>query len=246
MKKYFQAPWTYKDLLISFLLAAILIPVTLIILDLTGISDIIEKSEQKGVYLVLIFILQWIIILVPMLVLTHKKYKIKAKYFGIKKIGILKTIGLIFTAYILYLSISLLITTFILYTGLKIPGYQIQEEIVPMFGTDTFSLVVAGILIVGLAPIIEEIFFRGFLLRTLANKSGVFLGSIVSAAIFAVFHMQWQSIIPIFILGLIINSIVIKSRSIIPAIGFHIFNNALAFTFEILLIKEVISLENVI
>jgi len=58
--------------------------------------------------------------------------------------------------------------------------------------------------------------------------------------------MQWQSIIPIFILGLIINRIVINNKSIMPAICFHIFNNAIAFTIQILIIKDFIKFDEMI
>ncbi len=92
----------------------------------------------------------------------------------------------------------------------------------------------------------EEVFFRGFLLRAFSNKWGMIYGSIISAALFAILHMQPEVIIPIFILGLIINSIVIKSRSIIPAICFHAFNNAIAFTIEILILKDIIAIEEIL
>ncbi|MBT7736955.1 CPBP family intramembrane metalloprotease [Candidatus Peregrinibacteria bacterium] len=133
----------------------------------------------------------------------------------------------------------------VLYTNLKIPGFQAQENIIPFFGESTSSIIVAGIVAIALAPVVEEIFFRGFLLRSLSNQWGTLAGNLITAGIFALFHMQWQNIIPIFILGIIINSITIRSKSIIPSIAFHAFNNAIAFILSVLIIKDVIPIENI-
>lgn len=246
MKKYFQAPWSTQDILIVFSATAVLIVGTVLGMELLDVRTYIEASPYRTFYLLGIFLLQWILILIPLLVLTLIKYKFKKEYFGFKKTGAWKIFKLVASGYLLFVGISFIITLIILYTGLKIPGYQLQEKVLPIFGDGLVSIIIAGIIIVLVAPPLEEIFFRGFLLRSLTNRVGIMYGSIFSAGIFAVFHMQWQSIIPIFILGLIINSLVLKSKSIWPAIYFHVFNNAIAFTFEVLIIKEVVPLETVV
>lgn len=246
MKKYFQAPWSTNDIIVIFIISGLLIVGTLVGMDLLDVKSYVESSQYKNFYLLGIFLLQWILIFVPLLIYTLIKFKLKKKYFGFKKTGILKIIKLVASGYLLYLGITLIISLIILYTGIKIPGYQMQEKVLPVFGDGLYSIITAGVIIVLIAPFLEEMFFRGFLLRSLTNKIGIMYGSLLSAIIFAVFHMQWQSIIPIIILGLIINSIVLRSKSIWPAIYFHMFNNAIAFTFEVLLIKEVISFENIV
>lgn len=193
--------------------------------------------------MVILFALQWIIALVPLLIFTRYKYKLRSAHFGFEKIGVRRMLGLVLTAYLLYLGISIVISALILYYDLQIPGYQIQKRILPLFGDDTFSLIVAGVVMTGLAPVLEEVFFRGFLLRTIVNRVGVVLGSIITAVIFSLLHVPWQSFIQVFILGLIINSIVIRGKSLWPAICFHSFNNAIAFIIEILILKDVISIE---
>lgn len=236
MKKYFQAPWSLKDLIMVFAIIGALLGISLVGMYIAKIESPIE----------VIFLLQWMLITAPLIIFTFKKYGFKWKHFGFRRIGAWKTIKLVVNGFLLYLGITFVISLIILYTNIKIPGYQMQEQILPLFGNDTSGIITAGIIIILLAPFLEELFFRGFLLRTLLNKVGIIYGSVLSALIFAAFHVQWQSIIPIFILGLIINSIVIKSRSIWPAIFFHIFNNAAAFTLQILILKEVISLENLV
>lgn len=241
MKKYFQAPWNTKDL--AFIAGLIIV----LALAVTGIIYIFRSNFEHGelgsFYFLVFFFLQWLVIFTPLLILTQKKYKLGWSKFGFSKYGFWKSIGLIITAYFLNLGINVIISMIVIYGNVKIPGYQMQESVFKLFGADLTSIIAGGVIIVLVAPLIEEIFFRGFLLRTLANRIGNTFGSIITALIFALLHFPWQSIIPVFILGLIINSLVIKTKSIWPAIGFHIFNNSIAFTTLLLLEKGIISLE---
>jgi hypothetical protein len=246
MKKYFQAPWFFKDTIFVLIVTCLLLGTTFLGLEFLGVSSYFKETEFRSLYVLGVFLLQWILIVIPLIIFTKKKYKLKIKHFGINKIGVFETIKLVLTGYLLFLGITLIISLIIIYTNIKIPGYQIQEKILPLFGDGLINIIIAGIIIIVIAPILEEVFFRGFILRSMVNKTGIVAGSLISAGIFAVFHMQWGSIIPIFILGLIINSLVIKKKSIIPAIFFHIFNNAISFTIELLILKNIILFEELI
>lgn len=233
MKKYFQAPWSIKELIVIIIFSSILI-----FLLTFGLSFLnIEEYSLIG-----IFLTEWILALLPLLIYTSKKYKFKWKHFGFKKIKILPLVGYVLSGFFLYFGIIFIISAFILYNDIQIPGFKLQESPIPIFGIDNLGLIVAGITIIGIAPFIEELLFRGFLLRTLSDKIGIYWGSIISALLFSALHIPWSSFIPIFIIGLIINSIVIRSKSLWPAIAFHIFNNAVAFTVQILILKDVITI----
>ena len=52
-------------------------------------------------------------------------------------------------------------------------------------------------------PFVEELFFRGFLFTGLAARFGLLTGLVVSAAVFAVAHLDVRTMIPIFIAGLL-------------------------------------------
>ncbi|MBD3330606.1 CPBP family intramembrane metalloprotease [Candidatus Peregrinibacteria bacterium] len=246
MNKYFQAPWTIKEIIIAFCVALIGMSAAILVLNYFKIDELITSSSGKTLIILGVFLLQWLILLLPIGFITYRKGELSKKSLGLKNIGAWPTIKMIFGAYLVFLGISFLIVAFMITTGIQIPGYQVQEKILYLFSGDTVSLLFAGFFIVILAPIVEELFFRGVLLRTLVDKIGKIRGSIIVAAIFAVFHMQWQSIIPVFILGLIINSIAIRSRSIMPAIYFHMFNNLVAFGIELMIIKEAIKIDALI
>ena len=53
-----------------------------------------------------------------------------------------------------------------------------------------------------LAPIFEEVVFRGVLLPILSREFGIILGIIISAFIFALAHLSIGEMIPLFTLGI--------------------------------------------
>jgi len=79
------------------------------------------------------------------------------------------------------------------------------------------------------APIIEEVLVRGIILRGFLMKYSVKKSIIISALLFAIMHMNpWQSIGAFFI-GIILGWLYVKTRSIVPCILAHAFNNSLDF-----------------
>ncbi len=207
---------------------------------------LMKESHVKTAYVTLFFMIQWGILLLPLLFVRPGYKNLTWKNFGFRKYSPLKSLFLILKGYIFYIIISVIIVTIIMYSDVRVPGYQVDWSIFHFFDENLYSLIIAGLLIIIIGPVLEEIFFRGFILRTLCNRIGLLLGSVLSAGLFAVLHMPWQNIIPIFVLGLVINYIVIKSKSLWPAIGFHVLNNAIAFTLQLLLFREVISLEKLV
>lgn len=246
MRKYFQAPWGISELLKALITSITLVAIWQLLEFYLGFKDIFEKSQFKTLITLATFAVQWIIFFLPLLLIGSGWKKFKWESFALKRYGILKTVILLLKGFVFYIGITILITIVILYFNVKIPGYQVQSSIFKYFENDTYSIVITGLLVVIIGPFLEELFFRGFILRTISDRAGIVWGSIISAALFAILHMPWQSIIPIFILGLIINSLVIKSKSLWPALGFHVLNNAIAFTVQLLLLKEIISIETLV
>ncbi|NUN50575.1 MAG: CPBP family intramembrane metalloprotease [Candidatus Brocadiae bacterium] len=77
------------------------------------------------------------------------------------------------------------------------------------------------------APIAEEILFRGVLFRALRLRWGVFPAMLVSAAIFSAVHLDLLHALPIFMLGLVLAFITEESGSLIPGITLHALVNGI-------------------
>lgn len=80
-----------------------------------------------------------------------------------------------------------------------------------------------------LAPIIEEIVFRGVLFKVFWQRTGrVWLSAFVSGYLFAVIHPQFLGgILPITVLGTILALVYAHTRSLLPCIVIHALNNGL-------------------
>ena len=76
--------------------------------------------------------------------------------------------------------------------------------------------------------ICEEIAFRGFILSGLARGNRLGIAVIVSSLMFGIVHMIPQQAFNAALLGLILGLLAIHSRSLFPAIAFHLCNNAIA------------------
>lgn len=87
---------------------------------------------------------------------------------------------------------------------------------------DTHALLSEILSSVILAPICEEIIFRGLLLTALANKLGTKAAVILSSAIFSLIHYyDFVNTIDVFIFGIIMAITFLKTRSLVPCIIAH-------------------------
>ncbi len=81
-----------------------------------------------------------------------------------------------------------------------------------------------------IAPIVEEIYFRGYVFRAYLDHKGPALAFLFSAGLFAVVHTDLPAFLPIFAMGLLLSYFYHRTGSIVPSIVAHAFNNAAAFT----------------
>ena len=87
-----------------------------------------------------------------------------------------------------------------------------------------------GAVVVLWGPFVEEVFFRGFFLGGLIGPLGAARAVVVSAAIFALAHFQIGSMIPLFITGLALAWLYLRTRSIWPPLMAHAAQNLLAIS----------------
>jgi membrane protease YdiL (CAAX protease family) len=89
--------------------------------------------------------------------------------------------------------------------------------------TMVFALVVVS------APLVEEVFFRGFVYAGLARRWGWGWAALASAGLFAVSHGSVGVAGPAFAAGLVFAWLTRRTGSVWPAILAHTLQNALAF-----------------
>lgn len=105
-----------------------------------------------------------------------------------------------------------------------------QPDMLKRFPPGVNGFVLALILGAVVAPIAEELFFRGFLFAGLRKDHPFWLAAMGSALIFAVGHMVPGAILPLGVLGFLFAWLRERTGSIWPSIVMHAANNALYFT----------------
>lgn len=104
-----------------------------------------------------------------------------------------------------------------------------EEQSVLEFGRSGWGFWLSFISSVVVAPVIEELMFRGIIFVGLAKKLPLWVAAVVSALAFAFMHGQINVGIYTFIFGLILSWVYIRSGSLYPGILAHFLNNLVAF-----------------
>ena len=111
-----------------------------------------------------------------------------------------------------------------------------QQDITRDLGVDesTLAAIVGGILIVVLAPISEEIFFRGFFFGALRTRLTLWPAAAISATVFGLSAPAPRAtspvVPPLIVLGLLLAWLYEYNGSLGPPILLHMVNNAIAYS----------------
>lgn len=120
--------------------------------------------------------------------------------------------------------------------GSLIPSSWLQELMpeLPNTAEKAFDLVLKdrwGYFIVGLlAPLSEELVFRGAILRELLKwKENPWIGIFISAMLFSLVHMNPVQMPHAFLVGILLGWLYYRTDSIIPGVIWHWVNNTIAY-----------------
>ncbi len=135
-------------------------------------------------------------------------------------------IGWLVVAFLAFIAISAAYSALV--------GIGAQKDLPDELGADngTAALFAAAFLVTVIAPVAEEIFFRGFLFTTL-RRFGLWPAVLVTGLIFGAIHLGsapdvlYLPILAIF--GSVLCLLYWKTRSLYPCIALHAINNCIAF-----------------
>jgi len=89
--------------------------------------------------------------------------------------------------------------------------------------------------VAALGPVMEEIFFRGFLYNAIKKETGVKPALLISAVLFSFLHAHVVGFLPILVLGVFLAYLYEKTGSLIPSITVHVIHNLLMVLFVFLI-----------
>lgn len=120
-------------------------------------------------------------------------------------------------SFILFIPLLFLISFIIQYV---LPDYK-QQEIVLNFKSTLIED--KGILlhVLVIAPIVEEVIFRGYIYRILKSKIPIIFATIINSTLFALIHYNVLSYILLFVLSIFLTYIYERNGSIICPIIIH-------------------------
>jgi len=206
----YSVPWSVLDSWIGVLLLA-LVNISLLVIVSQDPSRLLVQSAT-------LIIVQLAYLLPLVLIFTWRRISWKHLGFGRFDWNVLGLgCGLLIASYVIIIIHNLILM------ALKIDtqGAEILELINSLESPVWFFFVGAV-----LAPIVEEMFFRGFLFQGFRQKYGWVSAALLSSGIFAVAHLDLVALIPTFILGCLLAYVYHRSNSMWPGVILHVLVNA--------------------
>ncbi len=99
---------------------------------------------------------------------------------------------------------------------------------------DILMWVLLGIGVVAIAPVAEELFFRGLLFKALDSMWPTFLAMVVSGAAFSLLHLNPSVLIPFTLIGIIFAWSFRRANSLWIPIGAHAIVNGMSFILTVM------------
>ncbi len=206
-------PWTARDVWLGVMFLALWL---VILLSSVFWLPSLTLELDPG----LLVSLAELALLVPVWWFALRKYRVGWQALGLRG----------FQGAMLGLGCGLMVLSFMFNfaysTFLALLNLRIQADLTPVFAelSSPWWLLAGGVVV---APVVEEIFFRGFVFAGLCRRYEWQKAAVISSALFALIHLQLTAVIPIFILGYIFAYLYYQSNSIWPAILMHVATNAL-------------------
>jgi membrane protease YdiL (CAAX protease family) len=147
---------------------------------------------------------------------------------GLARLPTWLDLGLAPAGFVVYL----LLSAIVMYGATQlIPGFNANETQDVGFAqlTRYFEYLLAFITLVIIAPIAEEVLFRGYLYGKLRKLVPVWLAIVLVSVLFAAIHGRWNVAIDVFVLSVVMCSLREMTGSIWTGIILHMMKNGLAF-----------------
>lgn len=211
----------------SFAIVQLLLSLLYAALSSLGVSfDSINPAVLNTTVGALVYILTIILVIgLPVLI---KKYRTTTTDLGIQRLPNWIDLPLAPAGFIVYLLLSALFlwfaTNFLLFIDLD----QVQDTGFNQL-SHSFEYVFAFVMLVLIAPVAEELLFRGYLFGKLMKHVPIWVAILITSGVFALAHGAWNVGIDVFALSIVLCLLRLLSKSLWPSILLHMMKNGFAF-----------------
>lgn len=221
-----RVPWTIRDMVYAILatlgiMALVLLGAVVFAIVAAILGVDIEALDFR--LLVVITPVVQALMIVPAWWWSVRKYRVSWRALGLRRFPWIR--GLAFMALGLLTILAINLGWAWVMERFELEG---QPDLVPLFGEGLGGFLVAFIAAAIVAPVAEELLFRGFLYRGLRDRWGIIAGAVVSSVLFALFHLVPGVIPAIILMGLVFAALYELTDSVWPPILLHGVYNGLA------------------
>lgn len=210
---------------VGFLVALI---ATILVVGILG-AAIGPDAEEEPAFTVGATFLQALIFIGTALLFASFVAKPRPEHFGLRAARFWPTVG---WAALGIVSFYILAAA---YTAILQP--DAEQTVAQDLGADegTFGLIAAGFMVICVAPVAEEVFFRGFFYKALRSRYSVIGAALINGLVFGVIHYDFSGadalliLPPLGALGFMFCLVYERTGTLYPVIGLHALNNALAY-----------------
>jgi uncharacterized protein len=207
--------------------------ITLVVSAVAGIIAAAAGANVEDTppeLVIVLTLLQAVILSGTAIWLAGRTRKPRAWHFGLRRARFWPSIG--WAA----LGLAAFFVFVVLYSALITP--EGDQSVTEDLGADesTLALVAAGFVVIMVAPVAEEFFFRGFFYRALRTRLGVLSAAAIDGLVFGLIHFTGPDtleLLPILgVLGFMFCLVYERTGTLYSVIGLHAFNNSIAYGAE--------------
>jgi uncharacterized protein len=211
---------------IGFLVALIS---TLVVVGIVAAATGASSDDQNATFTVVATFLQGVIFIGTAVLFASFAGKPRAEQFGLRRGRFWPTVGWAALGLIAFYAVAAL------YTAIVQP--DTEQTVAQDLGADqgTIGMIAAGFMVICVAPVAEEFFFRGFFYRALRSRYTVLVAALVDGLVFGIIHWDLSTldglliVPPLGALGFTFCLVYERTGTLYPVIALHALNNAIAF-----------------
>jgi uncharacterized protein len=188
-------------------------------------------DEMPAELLLVLTVLQGLILCGTAVFLASRVQRPKAWHFGLRRAPFWPSVGWAL------LGLAAFFTFVIVYSQLVAP--EGEQSVTEDLGADesTAKLILAGIVVIVVAPIGEEFFFRGFFYRALRSRLTILTAAAIDGVVFGLIHYSGSDtleLLPVLaFLGFVFCLVYERTKTLYTVIALHAFNNSIAYGAEV-------------
>jgi membrane protease YdiL (CAAX protease family) len=205
--------------------------VTLVVAVIAGVIAELAGANLEGdtppALVVVLTLAQAVILCGTAVLLAGRTRRPQAWHFGLRRARFWPSLGWAALGFGGFIAFA------IVYSALVAP--EGEQRVTEDLGADesTLALVAAGVVVIVVAPVAEEFFFRGFFYRALRSRLGVVTAAAVDGLVFGLIHFtgsETTELLPVLgFLGFVFCLVYERTRTLYTVIGLHALNNSIAY-----------------